>query len=278
MVTTVYLDVLFLLNTMMDVFLLSATAKLSDICTRKSRLFLSAICGGLYGVAAALYANLWFAAVGIQLLASLCMVLLAFGFCSAIRFFRLWAVFLCVNFTFGGCILAVSWMTREDFFAVSMGTLIASALLCYAGLSLVLRKVARKRTKLSEILVEFHGRTCRFRAFVDTGMSVKDPLNHAPVILVEPKTIKQLFSEYTYNAFCKGEPSHTLDTRFRFIPYRTVGSENKLLPAFRPDRVLVDGDKVANALVAVSPTPLNEYGEYEALIGDMETRRKDAVR
>lgn len=278
MLTTIYLDVLFLLDAVIDGCMLSATGKLSDIGTRWYRLLLGAVCGGLYGVAAALYANVWVAAACIQIVASFCMVLITFGFGSVARLVRLWAVFFCVNFVFGGCVLAVSLMTREDFFAISIGTLVASILLCYAGMSLVLRKIARKRTKLSEIFVEFSGRACRFRAFVDTGMGIKDPVNHAPVILTEAGAIRPLFSEYTYKAFCRGEPTHTLETRFRFIPYRTVGSEKKLLPAFRPDSVLVDGKKIAQALIAVSPTKLNEYGEYEALIGEMETRGKDAVR
>lgn len=268
MITTIYLDALFLLNLLLDYCLLAVTGKLTDVCIRKFRILLAAVCGGLYSVAAVFYRDSFFAAIGIQLVASWLMVLLAYGFGSAARLLRLWAVFFCSNFAFGGCVIAVNWFTRKSLFEIKLDAVVASALLCYAFFSLLLRKVAKPKGKLCEVLVEFHGRECRFQAFADTGLCVKDPLDNAPVLLVEPRAVKPLFSEFTYKALCKGEPTHTLDTRFRLIPYKTVGSKPKLFAAFRPDRVLADGIHIKHALVALSPEAVSEHGEYPALIGD----------
>jgi len=267
-ITTIYLDGLFFLNFLLDYCLLSVTGKLTDVCIRKLRVVLASVCGALYSVAAVFYRENFLATIGIQLVASWLMVLLAFGFGKTSRLIRLWAVFFCSNFAFGGCLLAVNWFIRKSLFEVKIDTVIASALLCYAFFSLLLRKVAKPKGKLCEILVEFRGRECRFHAFADTGLNVKDPLDNAPVLLAEPRAVKPLFSDCTYKALCKGEPTYTLGARFRLIPYKTVGSERKLLAAFRPDRVLADGVLVKHALIALSPDAVSEHGEYTALIGD----------
>ncbi len=270
MVTTIYLDVLFLLNCLMDYCLLSATGKLADVCVRKLRLILASVCGGLYSVAAVLYYGNWLTVIGVEFVATWLMVALAFGLGSVARMLRLWAVFLCSNFAFGGCVIAVNWFIRKSLFEVKFDSLVSAVFLCYAFFMLLLRKVAKPKGKLCEIFVGFHGRECRFRAFVDTGFTVKDPLDNAPVILTEASSVKPIFSEFTYKALCKGEPTHTLDARFRLIPYQTVGSERKLLSAFRPDRVLVDGVKLPHAVIALSPSAISEHGEYDALIGAYE--------
>ncbi len=269
MLTTVYLDALFLLNGVMDYCLLIATGKLTDAVIQKWRVLIAAVCGGLYGITAVLYREIWVAAFVIQLVASVLMVMIAFGVQA---FFRVWASYLGANFALGGCVFAVSLFTGEAFFAVSLPTLIASGLLCYAMLSIVMRRVARLRPKLCEVLVEYCGRECRLNAFMDTGMHVKDPVSNASVILVESAAVKNLFPERAFQALCRAEPECFLKSRFRLIPYHTVGSEQKLLTAFRPDRVLVNGRIIPRALVALSPTSIADHGEFEALIGE-ETLR-----
>jgi len=53
--------------------------------------------------------------------------------------------------------------------------------------------------------------------------------------------------------------------RFRLVPYTTVGTGRGLLLCFRPDRLTVE-QKPRETLIALSPTPLSDLGEYSAVI------------
>jgi stage II sporulation protein GA (sporulation sigma-E factor processing peptidase) len=71
------------------------------------------------------------------------------------------------------------------------------------------------------------------------------------------------------------QPAETLEalsllgesSRFRLIPYRSVGRDCGLLLAFRTDSALVGGRRRENLLVALSPNPISDGGGYTALAG-----------
>ena len=56
-------------------------------------------------------------------------------------------------------------------------------------------------------------------------------------------------------------------SRFRLLPYRSVGVDHGLLLAVRVDRMELDGQRIGPMLVALSPTSVSDGGGYQALIG-----------
>ena len=53
----------------------------------------------------------------------------------------------------------------------------------------------------------------------------------------------------------------------RLVPYRAVGVECGVLLAVRSRSVKADGRPLGGLLVALSPTPVDDGGAYQALIG-----------
>ena len=58
-------------------------------------------------------------------------------------------------------------------------------------------------------------------------------------------------------------------SRFRLLPYRSVGVDRGLLLAVRVDSLELDGRGRGPVLVALSPTPVSDGGGYQALVGAM---------
>ena len=61
-------------------------------------------------------------------------------------------------------------------------------------------------------------------------------------------------------------------SRFRLLPYRSVGVDRGLLLALRVDGLEWKGQPRGPALVALSPTPVSDGGGYHALAGPMDER------
>jgi stage II sporulation protein GA (sporulation sigma-E factor processing peptidase) len=163
---------------------------------------------------------------------------------------------------------------------------------------------AAKRTEavhrfLADVCVEIggHSRTCK--GLIDTGNQLYDPLTRAPVMVMESGLWKGLLPESWLNAVREGRPEEIADSlggsaqagagsgdggvfpeilpdwpgRLRFIPYRGINRDNRLMLAFKPDKVEVSlpGKKVESrkVLVALDGGTLSPAGAYRAIVHPM---------
>jgi len=171
------------------------------------------------------------------------------------------------------------------------------ALAVTAGAIGLVRHVAGRRRWLeqalvpTEVVVGAHRAT--LRALVDTGNMLRDPLSRAPVVIVSYPAIRNLlppdicavYEEPRRAASPAGRgeaPGPDLGqlaavlsasrwgTRFRVVPFQSLGAANGLLLGFRPDLVVLrEGGRdvrVRDVVVCVHHRPLSVAGEYEALV------------
>ena len=103
--TVIYVDTLFLLNTMVDYLLLLASARLAGEPLARLRFALGAVLGGLYAVAIFLPGMGFLARPLCRGAAAVLMVLLAFW--RSRRLLRQVLIFLALACAFGGGVLAV---------------------------------------------------------------------------------------------------------------------------------------------------------------------------
>ena len=126
-----------------------------------------------------------------------------------------------------------------------------------------------------------HG-VANFQALVDTGMTLTEPIGQNPVIVAEitpiitnlPEPVAQLFAqnlqddlEAVQTAFIAAD----WHTRFRLIPFKTIGQQSGVLVGFRPDHVTIDNKEVSNAIIAITPHgfTLSNCGEFQGLINPL---------
>ena len=112
-------------------------------------------------------------------------------------------------------------------------------------------------------------REARFRALVDTGNCLKDPVSGTEVIVVCPHAAAALLGanaallELDAVAFTEAASAlPELRGRLRLIPYSAIGGGG-MLAAIRPDSAEIDG-RARSVLAAVSPDASGDG--YEGIV------------
>jgi len=250
----IYIDSLFLLSLFTDYLLCLITGRFCGLYLKRLRYLMAALFGAAYSVCVFLPGLSFLALPVMELVSAGIMGLIAFG--GEARLLRCIGVFLALSCTFGGLIWTLS-LHAGAAPGVNMRLLFVSFSLCYAALGLFSRTRLRKtgrETVRAELMLK--GRRASFRALVDSGNCLSDPVSGAAVMIVSPRALLPLFPEHRELLELKDavelvESSGKLPdfpAKLRLLPYSNIGGEG-LLPVFRPDEVRVNG-KLRQGLVA----------------------------
>lgn len=100
--------------------------------------------------------------------------------------------------------------------------------------------------RVGEVTCTVGGKSVRFYGWMDSGNLLRDPIGRRPVVIVEESVLAGL------------EPSEKIP-----IPYRSIGSEGKVMWGFCPDRLalrLRDQEKLMTAVVAGTGQSIRVHG------------------
>ena len=264
----VWLDLCFALNYIADYLVCLLSARLCAVPLARGRYALAAALGALWALAAVCGIG-FCSSPGGKLLGGAAVCLCAFY--GRREFPRLCAGFCALSAALGGAVWALG-LRADGTLALSPGLFIGSFFLFWALFDLLLRGAAKKKEReILDVELFCFERRAAFRALVDTGNSLSDPLSGRRVMVVAPAALRGLLGEY-YPLFLLSDPTETLSAaaeldalrgRLRLIPYSAVGGKGFLV-AFRPDSLLIGGEEERELLVALSPSASGEG--HEALI------------
>lgn len=294
---TLYADILFLVNFVMNGFVLYVTAKIAR-ATRKRRWL---VAGG--GAMALLYTillavtplqgvNLFFAQ-GLILAVG---VIIAFFPKNGKAFLKHMLVAYLISFTVGGLGMALFFLTDLPYAvhyiasdlgafsrAVSWQLAVVGMILSYGLIKLgqfLLERRAVKKQLICHVQVSLDETSVVFNALVDTGHTLREPISQAPVIVAEfehvkhflPDGLRQLFyekQESNLTGLLLGQ-ENTFYTRLRMIPFTSIGRANGMLVGFRPDRVTVQDEEDKQArkdiIIGIYNDKLTRDGRYQGLL------------
>ncbi len=281
--TVIYIDVLFLLNLFLNYFILSAVAFFGRSKAGRLRRLGGAGLGALYACL------MFFPQLGglftalAKLAASAVIVLVSFGFGGVFRFVKNLLGFYGMTLLFGGAaLLAEFFLSPTDMiwnngvFYINISPVVlllvaaATYLLLCLGTHLV--KPARE-TQLCTVAVTVDGARVELQALSDSGNLLTDALTGAFVMVADYAAIEPLLPPAVREFYRSGSTIVQLlegtgwENRFAAVPYRAVGKQAGMLPAFRPDAVEVGGRPCGRkVIVAVEPAPLAADGSYRAII------------
>ncbi|MBO8142745.1 MAG: sigma-E processing peptidase SpoIIGA [Firmicutes bacterium] len=304
--TTVVLIDVFVLqlaaNFLFDYLLLWATAAVTRTPTSRRRLSGAALLGTgyffLYSVAEAgvvpYYGILRFPPV--VLLVSLLMVAVAFRPLRARRMAMVAAHFYGVGFAAAGAGMAASFLAgdpaRPDGLAGFLAACGAILIIAELGWGVVQRRIWQQLYQVP-LEIRFGDSVHRVEALVDTGNRLRDPLSGSPVTVIEGASLRSLLPDYLQPAVEKLEQgdltpvtrllaSERWSSRFRVIPYASIGREHGLMVGFRPDevRIVVDGGAVpvGPCILGLCKGPLDPEGAYQALVHPELVQHATAAR
>lgn len=291
---TLYADMLFLVNFIMNGFVLWMLKKI----TRQRIGFRWLALGA--GLMALLY-TLLIAVPALRfvniVLASV--VILAVGVAAAFRppsvslFVKFMAIAYVISFAVGGLGMALFFLTdlpHAVYFIVSDMSGFSRAISWQVALvgmatSYIVIKLGTKmsehitlrRQMLCSVLVTIGKNDCRFDALVDTGHNLREPLSKMPVIIAEYEQIKPLLPECLNVLFAEKMESdltvllsvreEEFYSRIRMIPFASLGRNNGMLIGFRPDSIQVEGQSEASeAIIGIYNSTLCKNGRYRGLL------------
>ena len=274
----VYVDDMFVLNLIINYFVILATAKVCALPLKRLRFLLSAILGALYAVLQILPSLRFLESPIMKLCLGALMTLIAFG--GAKRLLLAYITFLSVSVAFGGAVFAASMLAGGSidsalYINVPFRVLLLSFAMCYFALTLGLKRLGRKRARETlEVQITLCEKTAVLRALRDTGNELYDPLSGLPVMVADLEAALHLLPETAVLAL-NHDPGdfieqvsreESLKTRFRLVPYSAVGLKSALLPVFRPDGLMINGRREKNVLVGLTTTTLCPDGEFSAIL------------
>jgi stage II sporulation protein GA (sporulation sigma-E factor processing peptidase) len=296
---TLYADILFIINFMMNAFVLWLSGKILR-CRRKVRWYITgaAVMAALYTAALALpllqRVNI-FAAQAVILAAGVAVTFFPSGWRAFAK--CMLAAYL-VSFVIGGLGMALFFLTDLPYAvryiaadlgafsrAVSWQLAVTGAALSYVLIKLtvyVLERRALKRQMLCHVEVSMEEASVTFHALVDTGHSLREPITRSPVIVAEfdevkpflPEGLRQLFYEKREHNLTDLLLGHREDfyTRLRMVPFTSLGRANGMLVGFRPDRVTVQPQDEASPhtrqdiIIGIYNDKLTRDGRYRGLL------------
>ena len=275
----IYVDTLFLLNTVIDYLLLLASARIAGEPLYRLRFGLGAVLGGGYAVALFLPGMGFLYHPLCRLAAAVLMVLIAFR--QSRRLLRQILIFFALACGFGGGVLAAGMLGGRTltlgngvfYSTIDLKIVLVSAAACYGVLSLVFQRWGShsiQRGEIRPVRIGIFDKEITLSALVDTGNTLSDPVSGQPVWVMEGIWMQRLLPELDDNAL--RNPAGEMERlngiwpgRFRLLPYRTIGVDCGLLLAIRMDWIEAGGERRNNGLIALSPNPVSDGGGYQIL-------------
>lgn len=283
---TVYVDVLFTVNFIINILIVEATGLIIREDTKWQRSLLSAFLGALYATGVFFTDVEFYQSFIMKLLISAVMVFFAFKVRSKRHFFKVLASFYIVSFIFGGGVVALLSLTDIGYktgAVYSNGTIylnlpwktlfmsIAITYFFIAMFSRVRKKRIEKAAVLRSLTIYIKGKRIDTKAIIDTGNSLSDPISGMPVIVCEYEEIKGILPEGEDTVL---EKMIKAGIKVRLIPFSTVGKESGVMVGFLPDRTEVDCCETKKCIVGISETKLSGEEDYHALLNPMLILRK----
>lgn len=252
-VLTVYVDVLIILNTLVNYFILLSIRKITRAHTSRWRIALGSLAGGLSSMLIFLE-DLGLVMTVLKLLTAVLMTVITFGAKPFKSLFKKLFWLFAISFVFGGLMFAVYIFFDADiliytngivYFDIDVTFLVVCSVFSYIVITVITKFTDKKAPKSKEyyITIQQNGKSVFCKALMDTGNNLREPFSAFPVVMAE----KKLFNQF-----------HIPDEKLRLIPVSTVNGDS-LIKAFRPDLLQIGDFKTDKIYIGESAVPLEEY-------------------
>lgn len=289
---TVYIDLIFFENLIMNSIIIYATAILLKIKPKIWRVLISSSIGGTYAIVIYISKFKIYESIILKIILSIIMVYIAFNPQNMRKLWKQVLIFYLTSFVFGGAALYLIYFIKPQNILIKNGLFageyVIKAILLGAIMGLVIIKVSIKiiKTKIRpkdmycRIKIKLNGKEVQTNAMIDTGNLVKEPITNIPVIIVErsllyeilPKEILNNLGEILEGNFnsVSEEIQNQYVSKMRWLPYKSLGKENGMLLGIRVDGVEIekeDTNKIDKVIIGIYDKSLTKRGEYRALVG-----------
>ena len=277
---TVYLDIVFVENLLMNYIILFATGFIQKMQMKQLRLILSSAFGGVYAIISYLNIIPIYSNIFMKILLSIIMIYIAFNPQNVKRLCKTILLFYLTSFVVGGCALALLYMVSPQSIVFKDGVLvgtypmkitIVAGLVGFCTIQIAFqinKRQLKKKDMICNLEISINKQKTDVKAYLDSGNTLKDPISKKPVIIVEKDKIKK-FANIDLEKIIGGDESNTEKLKLKIIPFNSIGKQNGMLIGVKPDFVKIEYEDreeyIYDVVIGMYDKKINK--DYQALIG-----------
>lgn len=290
---TVYLDIIFLENFILNFIILYAVSLVIKEKAGCIKLMIASLIGASYVIIYYLinFQSKW--NLIFKIILSVVMVYISFMPKSFKEFIKQIIFFYLVSFVFGGASLGVIYMVNAGRISIRNGiivgnytlkTIFIGVILAFTIITVAFKFVKNRISKkdlFCNIKIIINQSKINVKAVIDTGNFLKEPITNIPVIVVEkdilrnfvPKEILENI-ENILGGDLKNIPENIQNeymSKLKVIPFSSLGKQNGMLLGIKADGVVVEIDNeekyVEKVILGIYTKKLSKKDEYNALLG-----------
>lgn len=287
------MDILFLINFMMDFFILWVVKQILKEKVSLKRLIMGAAFGAM-ALCLLIFSPSFLHNLIAYILISLVMVLISFGYGGFRVYIKKVVLTYLVAICLGGTGIFLFYYTRVggllgNFILFQLNNmswklLLASIILSFALIKFFMyyfgRYIMNKKQRFP-ITIWFKGGSRQLMGLVDTGNTLVDPFTDYPVVVVESSKFKDLLPQnqtpivkadgnINMEEWHAAHGQSDIEVSFRLIPFSSLGKNNGFLLGFKPDYILIHGEKedvkYEDVIIGIANKKLASDSSFHALI------------
>ena len=290
---TVYLDVIFLENIVINYIILYVTGLISKSKIKQNKLLLGALIGAIYSIIYYLIKLKIYSSFIIKIILSIVIIYVSFKSNNYKDLLKKVLLFYLTSFVFGGAIIAIIYMADSQNITIQNGVLVGNytiktiligVIIAYFTILIAFKIIKNKISKkdlICDISVRLDNKSIKTKALIDTGNMLKEPITNLPVIVMEhtllydviPKDILNNTEKILGGDFSK-IPDNIRDEYFsklKVIPFSSLGKQNGMLLGIKGENLTVnlkdEIKKIDKLIIGIYNKSLTKRGEYRSLLG-----------
>lgn len=244
----IFVEQTLILNFFQNALILNLTAYF--VKERATLWFLNALFGALIALIVPLFNLASFSKILLQLSVACLIVCLSFKFNSIKKFLFIISTFFIFTFIFGGCCLALEQaIGTYPLFVVSITSL--SIFLLVKFVLFYHNRQQRIKSFTYSVKIKANGKVIEENGYLDSGNVLLDSITKSPIIFVNYKVFKQLYSDISLVSLLAKSSEDKINCA-HYIKVNSVGSGSKIL-AFVVDEIVLNGERsIKNPTLALT--------------------------
>lgn len=291
---TVYLDIIFVENILMNYIILFATLIILKVKNKgqQIRLLASSVIGSSYAIIVYLNIIPIYSNIITKIILSIVMIYVAFNPQNVKQLLKQLLIFYLTSFVFGGCAFALIYFIKPERVKMNNGVFVGTypiKVTLIAGIiAFIITQIAFKINKIRldskntfiNIKIYYEEKILEVKALLDSGNMLKDPISGMPVIIIEKEILHKIIPEeilnYIENIVGGEEQKEKTEvkkylSKIRMVPFMSIGKENGMLLGIRIDKVKIETEEINiekdNVIAGIYNQKLTKDNKYNALIG-----------
>lgn len=302
---TIYLDIIFVENILMNYIILFATLVILKVKNKwqQIRLLVSGVIGSAYAIIVYLDILPIYSGITAKAILSIVMVYVAFKPQNIKQLFKQLLIFYLISFIFGGCTFALIYFIKPENVQMRNGVFVGmypiKVAIIGGVIGFIITQIAFKINKnklntkntIFDIQIYYEDKTINIKALLDSGNMLKDPVSEIPVIIIEREIMYKIIPKNILDyieKIMKGDENETEEkydaqnyiSKIRMVPFMSIGKENGMLVGIRLDKIKIQTEDIdverKDVIAGIYDKKITKDNKYNALIGLnlLETERE----